>query len=171
MFIGKETAAMRSQTAKLALAIPLCLGLVALGSFAQNRGHSGLGFGLRGGIGLDPDQIVVGAQFSLGRALQIFRLVPSVDVGLGENATTIAFNADFLLRLIIENSSFGFYAGAGPTAVYNDLRIIDNRWEIGVNLVAGTQLPLSRRFATNVEARFGAVGDIPDFRVLLAVIF
>ena len=162
---------MKSYPLKLAVAVPLMLSLVALASFGQGRGHSGLGFGLRGGLGLEPDQIVVGGQFSLGRALQIFRLVPSVDAGFGENETTIAFNADFLLRLIIENSSFGFYAGAGPTAVYKDRRLDDNLWRIGINLVAGTQLPLSRRFATNIEARFGAVGDIPGFRILLAVIF
>ncbi len=165
---------MRHHAIKLAVAVPLLMGLVVLGSFGQRRGHSGLGFGLRGGIGLNPDQVVVGAQLSLGRALQIFRLVPSVDFGFGENATTVAFNADFLLRFIIENSSFGFYAGAGPSAVYNDFRVIDSRWEIGINLVAGTQLPLSRRFATNIEARFGAVGDpdgFPEFRLLLAVIF
>lgn len=162
---------MRRHAVKLAIAIPLCAGLLALGSFAQNRGHSGLGFGLRGGFGLNPDQVVVGAQLSLGRALQIFRFVPSVDVGIGENETSIAFNGDFLLRLIIENSSFGFYAGAGPTAVYRDFRGEDSTWEIGLNLVAGTQLPLSRRFATNIEGRYGAVGDVPEFRFLLAIIF
>ena len=35
--------------------------------FAQKSGHSGLGLGIRGGMGLDPDQFVVGAQFSLGK--------------------------------------------------------------------------------------------------------
>ena len=162
---------MKKKALKLTLLLSLSAVLITAGAYGQGRGHSGLGFGLRGGFGVNPDQVIVGAQFSLGRTLQFFRVVPSVDAGFGESLTTIAINADFLLRLIIEDASFGFYAGAGPTALYWDPRVGEGQWEIGLTLVAGTQIPLSRRFATNVEARFGAVGDMPDFRLLLAIIF
>ncbi len=161
---------MKRKAVVFALAVPALLGMLAVGAFAQQGGHSGLGFGLRGGFGLNPDQVVVGAQFSLGRKLAILRMIPSVDFGFGENLTTIALNVDFLIRLILEDASLGLYAGAGPTAVLYDFREGSSRWEIGLTPVVGVQLPLSRRFATNLEARF-RVGNIPDFRLLFAIIF
>jgi hypothetical protein len=146
--------------------------LISLGTgtaFAQ-QGSSGLGFGLRGGLGLDPDQIVVGAQFSLGKSLQVFRVVPSVDLGFGDDWTTIDFNADFLVRLIVEDTSFGFYGGGGPTLAFLDRSGGTSDWEFGLSLVAGVQTPIIPNKATNIEARFG-IGDIPEFRLLFAIIF
>lgn len=149
----------------LALAIMLAAGSSAL---AQEE-PSGLGFGLRAGMGLDPDQFVVGAQFSLGKSLKIFRVVPSVDAGFGNSLTTIDFNADFLARLLVEGTSIGFYGGGGPTLAFIDRSGGGSRWEFGLSLVAGIQVPIISKKATNLEARFG-IGDIPDFRLLFAII-
>lgn len=130
---------------------------------------SGLGFGVRAGLGLKPDQFVVGGQFSLGKSLKIFRVVPSVDVGFGDNVTTIDLNADFLARLVVEGTSFGFYGGGGPTLAFFDRSGGGSDWEFGVSAVAGLQVPIIPTKATNIEARFG-IGHIPDFRLLLAII-
>jgi hypothetical protein len=151
--------------AVLALVILLGMGSSALAQEAP----SGLGFGLRAGMGLDPDQFVVGAQFSLGKSLKIFRVVPSVDAGFGNSLTTIDFNADFLARLLVENTSFGFYGGGGPTLAFIDRSGGNGSWEFGISLVAGLQVPIIPKKATNIEARFGIL-DIPDFRLLLAII-
>lgn len=137
--------------------------------FAQ-EGHSGLGFGLRAGLGLDPDQFALGGQFSLGKKLGIARVVPSIDLGFGDNLTTVAFNTDFLLRLIVEDANFGFYGGAGPTVALFDFNRGGSDWKVGLSVVAGTQLPLFRNRATNLEARF-SIGNIPDFRLLFVVVF
>ena len=88
---------------------------------AQARTHN-LGFGLRAGMGLDPDQFVVGAQFSMGKSIGIFRFVPSVDVGFGSNLTVFNLNADFLLRLLIRDTPLELYGGAGPTLVFWDFK-------------------------------------------------
>ncbi|MGD8867249.1 MAG: hypothetical protein PVI01_06455 [Gemmatimonadales bacterium] len=150
------------------LALVIALGIGCNDALAQEA-PSGLGFGLRAGLGLDPDQFVVGGQFSLGKSLKIFRVVPSVDVGFGDNRTTIDFNGDFLVRLIVEGTSFGLYGGGGPTLAFIDRSGGDSNWEFGLSLVAGLQVPLIPKKATNLEARFG-IGDIPDFRLLLAII-
>lgn len=153
---------------KTSLLFVVLLGLGGSDAFAQ--APSGLGFGVRGGFGLDPDQFVVGAQFSLGKALSIARVVPSIDVGFGDNVTTIDFNADFLLRLTVEGTSFGFYGGGGPTLAYIDVDNAGSDWEVGLSLTVGAQVPLLKKNATNIEGRFG-IGDIPDFRLLFAFIF
>jgi hypothetical protein len=156
--------------AKASLLFVILLGLNGSNALAQDgQSPSGLGFGLRAGFGLDPDQFVIGAQVSLGKAFAITRVVPSVDVGFGDNVTTIDFNADFLLRLIVENTSFGLYGGGGPTLAFLDFKNSDSKWELGLSVVVGAQVPIIKKHATNIEARFG-IGDIPDFRLLLALI-
>jgi hypothetical protein len=170
----KELIEMAQRLLRYLFAVIVILGFFALDTNAQGesgkKGHSGVGFGLRGGFGLDPDQFVVGAQFSLGKKFHFFRVVPSVDLGFGDNMTTIDFNVDLLLRLMAEDISFGIYGGIGPTLAFLDSKNTDSKWRLGLSTVVGTQLPLSRKFATNIEGRFG-IGKIPDFRLLLAIIF
>ena len=122
-----------------------------------------LGFGVKAGFGIGPEQFVVGLQYSLGKALGIFRVVPNIHVGFGD-ATTVDFNVDFLARLVTKDSGFGFYAGAAPTFITGD-----GDDEVGVTLIGGVQVPLIKNKGTNIEARFG-LGDIPDFRLLLSLI-
>jgi hypothetical protein len=130
---------------------------------AQSKSHSGLGFGVNAGFGLDPDQFVAGAQLSLGTALGVFRMVPNAHVGFGGN-TTVDVNWDFLLRFIAQDSNIGFYGGVSPTL------LIAGDSKFGGTLVAGLQLPIIPDKATNLEGRFGFSGA-PDFRLLLTVIF
>jgi len=136
--------------------------------YSQGDNVSGLGPGIRGGFGLSPDQFVVGAQYSLGKKVRILRVVPSLDVGFGDNVTTLTFNGDFLGRLILEDTNIGLYGGAGLTLAYWGYDS-GSDWKPGLTLVFGTQVPLFKNNATNLEARFG-LGDVPDFRLLLAFI-
>lgn len=128
----------------------------------ENTAPNGLGFGLKAGFGTGPGQAVVGAQFSLGKGLGIFRMIPNAHVGIGDD-TTVDVNLDFLARFILADSNFGLYAGAAPTLVFGD------DTEFGGNLIVGTQLPIIKNKATNLEARFG-LGGVPDFRLLLTFV-
>jgi hypothetical protein len=130
-----------------------------------NRSLSGLGFGVKGGFGISPDQAVIGAQYSLGQRVSVFRLVPNFDIGFGDNQTVVTFNFDFLARLQVEGSSVAFYGGGAPT-----LALADGTAGFGVTLVVGTQLPILKSNATNLEARIG-LGKIPEFRALFTIIF
>lgn len=146
-------------TAVLALAL---VALSASGTEAQAR------FGLRGGFSLEPDQFVVGGQVEVGK-LAFARIVPSVDVGFGDDVTTIAFNGDFLLRVTIPDASLELYGGGGPTVLYADVSNGPSDWNLGLSLVVGGRLPVGGKHAINLEGRFG-VGDIPDFRLIAAII-
>ena len=126
-------------------------------------------FGLRGGFGLKPDQFVVGGQVEAGK-LAFARIVPSVDVGFGDNVTTIAFNGDFLLRVEIPDASLELYGGGGPTVLYADVSNGPSDWNLGLTLVVGGRLPVGGRHAVNLEGRLG-IGDAPDFRLIAAIIF
>ncbi len=146
--------------------VVLALALVAIsasGVAAQAQ------FGLRGGFGLKPDQFVVGGQVEVGK-LAFARIVPSVDVGFGDNVTTIAFNGDFLLRVSIPDASIELYGGGGPTVLYADVSNGPSDWNLGLTLVVGGRLPVGGRHAVNLEGRLG-IGDVPDFRLIAAIIF
>jgi len=118
-------------------------------------------FGARAGAGFTPDQFVVGASMTFGKAAGIFRVSPVAQLGLGD-VTTFDVNVDFLVRLMVENSSFGFYGGAAPTLVFGD------NTEFGGTIVAGVNVPLFKGRTSAIEGRFG-IGDVPDFRILLTV--
>ena len=149
--------------ARVILASMLLATVGATGSWAQ-----GARFGVRGGLSFSPDQFVLGAQAEVGR-WAFARIVPSVDVGFGDDVTTIAFNGDFLLKVELPDAKLELYGGAGPTAVYADVSNGPSDWNVGLSLVVGGRLPIGGRHAVNLEGRFG-VGDIPDFKLIAAII-
>jgi hypothetical protein len=119
----------------------------------------------RAGMGINPDQFVVGVQaFLRSRLLGIARLAPSVDVGFGDNVTATLINLDILSgSLTLPGSDLGFYAGAGGSAaIFSSNGNSDTEW--GVNIVGGVDF--ARRFFG--EARFG-IDKMPDVRLLLGV--
>jgi hypothetical protein len=148
----------------LLVAVAVTASTMAAQTTEASKERSGLGFGVNGGIGFSPTQFVFGAQYSLGKGLGIFRVVPNAHLGVGD-ATTFDVNVDFLARVIAKDAGFGFYAGAAPT-----FTSWDGDSSFGFTVVAGTQVPLIKNHATNIEARFGT-GDVPDFRILLTYIF
>lgn len=128
------------------------------------------GYGIRTGFGLDPDQYVAGVQALLGERFGILRFAPSADAGFGDDQSTYAFNADFTVPLPLPGSRSRLYAGAGPALVVWDPKDGGADTEIGFNLLAGTRMATHGRTMYNVEVRAG-LGDAPDFRVLLGVLF
>ena len=138
--------------------LSLLCGLAAPGAHAQEApppASSGLGFGLKAGFGLEPDQFVVGAQFSLGQPISIFRVVPNIDIGFGH--TTIDFNVDFLVRLLDENTAVALYGGGAPTVAYVNKSGAGDEWTFGFSLVAGIQVPPHRQqygLALRASVRF-----------------
>jgi hypothetical protein len=153
----------------LATTTALAAALAATPLLAQTSepappGSGGLGFGVKAGFGIDPDQFVIGVQYSLGKSLGVFRLVPNAHLGFGDG-TTFDINFDFLLRLIAKDSGFGFYGGAAPTFITGE-----GDSDFGLTLVGGVQVPIIKNQATNIEARFGITDHVPDFRILLSLI-
>ncbi|MCH9032455.1 MAG: hypothetical protein IIB00_09380 [candidate division Zixibacteria bacterium] len=132
---------------------------------------SGHAFGLRAGLGQDPDQFVVGAFAVMGRFGPQARVVPSVDIGFGDNATTTTLNLDLRWYLIsLPESGVKLYGSAGPTLAFNSGDKGGSDSELGLSLTAGARIPMRGAKRYNIEARFG-FGDIPDFRIMFGVLF
>jgi hypothetical protein len=149
----------------LAMAAAICVLCLAAGESLAG------GLGLRAGLGIDPDQAVVGLQGQLsGKKLDAFYLAPSLDFGFGDNVTTICGNLDLLLLIRPPDSNGALYAGVGPTIAVWDFDNHDSDTKIGLSLLGGARFGMGKKNVYNAEVRFG-VGDIPDIRVLFGIMF
>lgn len=121
------------------LALLVLSALLAPPALAQDRPH----LGLRLGLADDPDQVIGGVQFDLGRFYDDFRFVPTVDLGLGDDTTM--FLATAPVHFVIPNASqvtpyFGIGLVVGWIDYDNDSRRGDDSdVEIGGKLTAGIE--------------------------------
>lgn len=78
----------RTTRVPLLLATFLLLALAAAPpAAAQDFGLRG--WGLRAGAASDPDQVIVGAHVDLGEVFDLLRLQPSLEAGLGDDASSL----------------------------------------------------------------------------------
>jgi hypothetical protein len=155
---------------KFAWAAFAALMIVAPAAMADYSDDEGKAYGFRLGYGADPDQFVFGLQADLGQAYGRLHFVPSFDVGLGDNMTTMCLNGDFKLFLPLPNSTLLFYGLLGPTLSHWMLDEVDDDTEIGFSFGAGARLEFGNSGWYNLEARFGT-GDIPELRILAGLLF
>lgn len=84
--------------------------LLPLSAHAQSVMNS---YGLRAGFSVDPDQLLLGGQMSIGEVAPNLTFDPNVDLGFGDNATIIAFNLDMHYHFDLSSSTWRPYVGAG----------------------------------------------------------
>jgi hypothetical protein len=150
---------MKARTLWLLVLVSLCW--VAPAIAADDDRHP-LEIRPRAGVGIGPDQAVVGLGVFLRPRLVGLRIAPSVDFGFGDNVTTTLLNIDLLTPSFALNDRSGIYAGAGfAVGFFNrEAGFGTDHTEANVNVVAGVDI---RRFF--IEGRFG-FDKLPDARVL-----
>jgi len=116
----------------------------------------GSGFGVRAGVGANPDQFHFGAHYDTGPLFDRVSFRPNLEVGVGDNLTTVAANFEFAYWIPLRRRVWGVYVGGGPAlVVYDDDHGTDT--EPGFNLLVG--LGHSRGFFA--EAKLGLI-DSPE---------
>jgi hypothetical protein len=71
-----------------------------------------LGFGVRGGASIDPDQFVFGGHLDVLEKPGLLRpVLPIVEVGVGDNQTTVSVLADLLLKPDLRLSRWSLMGG------------------------------------------------------------
>ncbi len=83
--------------------------LLAAPVFAQAGGA-----GLRAGVSGGPDQFYFGGHYDTGRIAGDVSFRPNVEVGVGDNVTTLAGNFEFVYWFPLRGHSVSIYAGGGP---------------------------------------------------------
>jgi hypothetical protein len=137
----------------------IVLGLVAAAPPAA-AAQVASGFGVRAGVGADPDQFHFGVHYDTGRLFDRLTFRPNLEVGLGDNVTTVAANFEFAYWIPMKSRAWGVYVGGGPALVvysFDDDHGDGTDTEPGFNLLFG--VAHSRGFFA--EAKLGLI-DSPE---------
>jgi hypothetical protein len=142
--------------------------LIAGSDTAQAQVKAGLGFkgwGIRGGVTVNPDQFHVGVHINAGTFAPKVRFQPYFDIGFGNDVTAGTINLD--AHYLFKAKGWQPYVGGGiGIALYDTDRHFDV--EAGLNLIAGFEWGTHRKLILEVR---GGVGDIPDLKVSAGIGF
>ena len=95
--------------------------------------------GLHGGFSSSPDQFVIGPHLNLSAVGEDLYVVPSGEIGFGDNVLTLAFNGDLQYRFVVHRSKVRPYAGGGMTMFFFDPDGPGgSSTNLGVNLLAAS---------------------------------
>ncbi len=141
---------------------------------AVAEAQSSLWFGPRFGASTEPDQLVLGGQMVIGGVAPDLTLDPSIELGFGDDITTIQFNFDGKYHFDIQGSDWRPLVGVGiGIANYSydaPPGFDDSETEVGINLILGTSIPTGTRGNWFAELRFGAA-DLPELKLIGGVNF
>ena len=120
------------------------------------------GAGIRGGVSGDPDQFYFGGHFDTGFVVERLSFRPNVEVGVGNDLTTVAANFEFVYWLPIRRQPWSVYVGGGPAlnAFRRDFRDgSDTDAQPGFSLVGG----IAHRRGLFAELKLGFI-DSPEVK-------
>jgi hypothetical protein len=131
-------------------------------------------YGLRAGFSIDPDQLVLGGQMSIGEVAPSLSFDPNVELGFGDNVTIIGFNLDMHYHFDLEGSTWRPYAGAGaginliqvdlPPGVGGD----DSFTRVSGAFILGADVPTQSGNRFFGEMKLGLGGSsTPDVKLLV----
>jgi len=124
------------------------------------------GAGIRGGVSVDPDQFYFGGHVALGPVVERLWFRPNLEIGIGDNRTTVGFNGEFTYWFPpFGRSEWSPYVGGGPAL--NLIRFDEDRFgqrdtdaEGGFNILLG----LGHRSGLFAELKVGALHS-PDIKI------
>ncbi len=144
-------------------------------SYTSSSSSSGIGWngwGVRLGLADDMDQVVGGAQFNLGEFERNIRFQPDIQLGEGDDFTTVYGTVPVYYRFET-NTRFTPYAGGGPAFGYVDHDKGPNDhsdFEVGAKATGGLEWPKPDGQAFFIELSLG-FGDVHDATIVAAWAF
>lgn len=138
-----------------------CLALVA--SAAPAYAQSG---GVRAGASVNPDQFYFGGHLETDALVDRLHLRPNVEVGVGDDVTTVAVNLEVVYKVPLRKTPWTFYGGGGPAINYYNRDERGSNTEGGMTLLAG----LEHAEGLFLEVKVGA-WDSPDLKFGIGYVF
>ena len=151
----------RVRTTLTSLAAFLCIACLAATANADG--------GLRAGFSSGPDQFLIGGQIEPPPVAENLHIVPSAELGLGDDLTSIQFNGDLQYRFRTD-SGVRPYAGGGLTVAWFDPEGNgDSDTNIGVNVLGG--LYFGKSTPMFVDVKLGLTDEVPDLKAVFGINF
>ncbi len=163
---------MRSR--QLVTGLALVVACVVAGAGARAAAAQGsvsaLAIGPRVGLGINPDQLVIGGHMAFGGFHPDWTLSPIVEIGFGDHETDVSIDLDAYYHMHLQDSDWRPYFGGGLSINNANVDVPppfehQSSTDAGINLVAGTSIPVSPSAPMFAELRLG-VGDIPDLHLM-----
>ncbi|HLA76388.1 MAG TPA: hypothetical protein VJU18_02285 [Vicinamibacteria bacterium] len=138
--------------------------LAVLGLASPARAQGGVGF--RAGVSSDPDQLYVGGHADIGPLEGPLWLRPNIEVGVGNDLTTISLNGELAYWLRPRRSPWRLYVAFGPALnLYrwgDEGRHADRETDAEIGF--GVGVGLVHRGSFFVEFKLGAL-DSPEAKI------
>ena len=133
--------------------------------------HADVSGGLRAGFSSSPDQFLVGGQLELSPVADQLYIVPSAEVGFGDDLTTLSFNGDLQYRFVA-HSAVRPYAGGGLSVYYvNVSGGGGSDTNLGADVLGGIFFNEHSSNPMFVEAKLGLTDEVPDWKFIFGVNF
>jgi len=125
--------------------------------------------GPRVGVSISPDQFVIGGQMNFPIQPRGLAVSPNIELGVGDNVTTIQFNGDMVYHFDNAGPNWNPYAGGGIALAFfdnnNDVGGGSSS-EVGINFIGGLRFRQKNGSHLFTELRLG-IDDIPDAKVMV----
>ena len=149
--------------------ITLLLLTVSSVSLANGLGYQG--WGPRVGISADPDQLFGGVHFDLGEIVEHLRLQPNVEIGFGDDVTSVTGSVAVHWLYEVDWPGWQPYSGGEVGLNYLDF---DGRrgsdTEFALNAVGGVETRLKSDNRLSFEIKLGIIEE-PDVKLLVGWTF
>ena len=126
--------------------------------------------GVRGGLSVDPDQVLFGGHLEFPRIADRLYVVPSAEAGFGDDLFTLSFNGDLQYRFKVR-SEVRPYAGGGLSLYFVDSDFGGSDTQLGVNILGGIFFGRRASRPMFIEAKVGLTDEMPDWKFLFGVTF
>ena len=147
--------------------------ILILAGFTQKgfaQGLSGIhwnGWGVRGGLSSDPDQVYGGVHFNLGEFAKDVRFRPSMELGLGDDLVLVQMLAE--VHYVFSNVQvWKPYLGGGLGLTHvnydNDHPGDDSETNVSLNPIAGVETMLNQGLGFFFELKLGLADEDPDIK-------
>lgn len=127
-----------------------------------------LGWGVRGGLSADPDQVYGGAHANLGEFAKDVRFRPSIELGFGDDQTVVQTLAE--VHYVFSNiQTWQPYVGGGLGLTYvnfddNQNRNDDSDTDLSLCPIAGIETNIDENRKFFFEMKLGLTGNDPDIK-------
>jgi len=122
-------------------------------------------WGLHGGFSSNPDQFIVGPHLNLDAVGEHVYIVPSGEVGFGDNAFTMAFNGDVQYRFVVHKSKVHPYAGGGLSLyVFDPDGPGGSSTNLGPDILGGIFFGEMNGRPMFVDVKLGLTNEVPDWK-------
>ena len=136
--------------------------------------HAWAGYpaGVRGGFSSDPDQFVFGVQMEFPPLAKNLYVVPSAEVGIGDDAFSIAVNGDVQYRFHTSSGIRPYVGGALNLYYFDpDADNADSNTDIGVSALGGLFFGSANGPPLFVDVKLGLTDEVPDWKFMFGVMF